>query len=102
MSKNPRLNTVEELNEMARQIRRDIINMLLISKSGHSGGPLGTADIFAALYFNLLNLDNEDPYFEGRDYVYLSIGHIAPVWYSTLARRGYFPIDELKTLRKVN
>lgn len=102
MSKNPRLNTVNELNEMARQIRRDIINMLLISKSGHSGGPLGTADIFAALYFNLLNLDNEDPYFEGRDYVYLSIGHIAPVWYSTLARRGYFPIDELKTLRKVN
>ncbi len=102
MSKNPRLNTVEELNEMARQIRRDIINMLLISKSGHSGGPLGTADIFSALYFNLLNLDNEDPYFEGRDYVYLSIGHIAPVWYSTLARRGYFPIDELKTLRKVN
>ena len=102
MSKNPRLNTVNELNEMARQIRRDIINMLLISKSGHSGGPLGTADIFAALYFNLLNLDNEDPYFEGKDYVYLSIGHIAPVWYSTLARRGYFPIDELKTLRKVN
>ena len=102
MSKNPRLNTVEELNEMARQIRRDIINMLLISKSGHSGGPLGTADIFAALYFNLLNLDNEDPYFEGRDYVYLSIGHIAPVWYSTLARRGYFPNDELQTLRKVN
>ncbi len=102
MSKNPRIKTVEELNEMARQIRRDIINMLLISKSGHSGGPLGTADIFAALYFNLLHLDNEDPYFEGRDYVYLSIGHIAPVWYATLARRGYFPLEELKTLRKVN
>lgn len=102
MSKNPQLKTVEELDEMARQIRRDIINMLLISKTGHSGGPLGTADIFAALYFNLLNLDNEDPYFEGRDYVYLSIGHIAPVWYATLARRGYFPLEELKTLRKVN
>ena len=102
MSKNPQLKTVEELHEMARQIRRDIINMLLISKTGHSGGPLGTADIFAALYFNLLNLDNEDPYFEGRDYVYLSIGHIAPVWYATLARRGYFPLEELKTLRKIN
>lgn len=102
MSKNPQLKTVEELNEMARQIRRDIINMLLISKTGHSGGPLGTADIFAALYFNLLNLDNEEPYFEGRDYVYLSIGHIAPVWYATLARRGYFPLEELATLRKVN
>lgn len=102
MSKNPQLKTIEELNDMARQIRRDIINMLLISKTGHSGGPLGTADIFSALYFNLLNLDNENPYFEGRDYVYLSIGHIAPVWYSTLARRGFFPIEELKTLRKVN
>jgi transketolase len=102
MSKNPQLATIEELNEMARQIRRDIINMLLISKSGHSGGPLGTADIFAALYFNVLNIDNENPYKEDRDYVYLSIGHIAPVWYATLARRGYIPIEELKTLRKVN
>jgi len=102
MSKNPQLGTIEELNEMARQIRRDIINMLLISKSGHSGGPLGTADIFAALYFNLLNVDNENPYAEDRDYVYLSIGHIAPVWYATLARRGYIPLEELKTLRKVN
>jgi transketolase len=102
MSKNPQLATVEELNEMARQIRRDIINMLLISKSGHSGGPLGTADIFAALYFNLLNIDNENPYKDDRDYVYLSIGHIAPVWYATLARRGYIPLEELKTLRKVN
>jgi transketolase len=102
MSKNPQLATIEDLNEMARQIRRDIINMLLISKSGHSGGPLGTADIFAALYFNLLNIDNENPYKDDRDYVYLSIGHIAPVWYATLARRGYIPLEELKTLRKVN
>ena len=102
MSKNPQLGTIEELNEMARQIRRDIINMLLIAKTGHSGGPLGTADIFTALYFNLLNVDNENPYMDDRDYVYLSIGHIAPVWYATLARRGYIPIEELKTLRKVN
>ncbi len=102
MSKNPQLGTIEELNEMARQIRRDIINMLLIAKTGHSGGPLGTADIFTALYFNLLNVDNENPYADDRDYVYLSIGHIAPVWYATLARRGYIPIEELKTLRKVN
>lgn len=100
MSKN--LGTTEELNEMARQIRRDIINMLLIAKTGHSGGPLGMADIFTALYFNLLNVDNENPYMDDRDYVYLSIGHIAPVWYATLARRGYIPIEELKTLRKVN
>ncbi len=93
---------VLELNEMARQIRRDIINMLLISKSGHSGGPLGTADIFTALYFNLLNLDSANPYAGDRDYVFVSIGHIAPVWYATLARRGYLPLEELKTLRKVN
>jgi transketolase len=102
MNRNPLLNSVEELNEMSRQIRRDIINMLLISKTGHSGGPLGTADIFTALYFNLLNIDNNVPYMPERDYVYLSIGHIAPVWYATLARRGYFPLEELNTLRKIN
>ncbi len=100
--KNPVFTDTNELDEMARQIRRDIMNMLLISKSGHSGGPLGLADIFAALYFNRLNLIPEDPYNEQRDYFFLSIGHVAPVWYATLARRGYFPLDELKTLRKVN
>jgi len=102
MSKNPRLHTLEELNEMARQIRRDIINMLLISKSGHSGGPLGMTDIFTALYFNKMNIDESFPEMPERDYIFLSIGHIAPVWYATLARRGYFPLEELKTLRKVN
>jgi len=102
MSTNPQLKTVDELNEMARQIRRDIINMLLISKSGHSGGPLGLADIFTALYFNKMTADNEQPAKEDRDYFFLSIGHVAPVWYSTLARRGYFPIEELTTLRKIN
>lgn len=99
---NPVIKDVNELNEMARQIRRDVINMLLISKTGHSGGPLGLADIFTALYFNKLKLLPEDPYAEFRDYVFLSIGHVAPVWYATLSRRGYFPLDELKTLRKVN
>ena len=102
MSANPKLKTVEELDEMARQIRRDIINMLLISKSGHSGGPLDMADIFAALYFNKMNLDNEQPYKDDRDYLFLSIGHIAPVWYATLAERGYYPREEMKTLRKIN
>ena len=102
MSANPKLKTVEELEEMARQIRRDIINMLLLSKSGHSGGPLDMADIFAALYFNKMNIDNEKPDMEERDYFFLSIGHIAPVWYATLAERGYYPRDEMKTLRKIN
>jgi len=100
--KNPVFTDIDDLNEMARQIRRDIMNMLLISKSGHSGGPLGLADIFTALYFNKLNLLPEDPYADFRDYVFLSIGHVAPVWYATLGRRGYFPVDELKTLRKIN
>ncbi|HCN38265.1 MAG TPA: transketolase [Bacteroidetes bacterium] len=87
---------------MARQIRREIINMLLISKSGHSGGPLGMADFFTALYFNDMSLNPENPYMDERDYFFLSIGHIAPVWYATLARRGYYPLEEMKTLRKVN
>lgn len=100
--KNPIFTDINDLDEMARQIRRDIMNMLLISKSGHSGGPLGMSDVFTAMYFNKLNILPKEPYWEGRDYVFLSIGHIAPVWYATLARRGYFPLDELKTLRKIN
>jgi transketolase len=100
--KNPVFTDTEELSLMARQIRRDIMNMLLISKTGHSGGPLGLADIFTALYFNRLSLLPENPHYDQRDYFFLSIGHVAPVWYATLARRGFFPLDELKTLRKVN
>lgn len=102
MSKNPNLETIEDLNEMARQIRRDIINMLVIANTGHSGAPLGMADIFTALYFNKLKLDSANPEMEDRDYFFVSIGHIAPVWYATLARRGYFPLEELKTLRRIN
>lgn len=102
MSFNPLLRTPEELKEMARQIRRDIVNMLLIAKSGHSGAPLGLADLFTVLYFNKLNIDNTTPYMSERDYIFVSIGHVAPLWYATLARRGYFPLEELKTLRKIN
>ncbi len=102
MSKNPQLKSVEELNEMARQIRRDIINMLVIAQTGHSGGPLGMADVFTSLYFNRLNIDNANPDLTDRDYFFLSIGHIAPVWYATLSRRGFFPIEEMKTLRRIN
>lgn len=102
MSKNPQLKTTEELNEMARQIRRDIINMLVIAQTGHSGAPLGMADIFTAMYFNKLKLDSNDPGMKERDYFFVSIGHIAPVWYATLARRGYIPVEELKTLRRIN
>lgn len=102
MSLNPQLNSTDELNEMARQIRRDIINMLVIAQTGHSGGPLGMADVFTALYFNKLNIDSNNPEMNDRDYFFLSIGHIAPVWYATLSRRGFFPTEEMKTLRRIN
>ena len=91
-----------ELTEMARQIRRDIVKMLMISKSGHSGGPLGLADIFASLYFNILTIRPGEPQWGGRDYFFLSAGHLCPVWYATLARRGFIPLHELATLRKIN
>jgi len=94
--------TTEALNEMARQIRRDIIRMLMIAQSGHSGGPLGLAEIFACLYFRTLRYRAADPTWLGRDYFFLSAGHLAPVWYSALARAGFFPLDELGTLRKLN
>ena len=91
-----------ELSEIARQIRRDIMKMLMISKSGHSGGPLGLSDIFASMYFNIMNNDPKHPMWEGRDFFFLSAGHLCPVWYATLARRGFIPITELGTLRKIN
>ncbi|TAK64612.1 MAG: transketolase [Bacteroidetes bacterium] len=94
--------SITELPEIARQLRRDVIKMLMISKSGHSGGPLGLADIFASLYFHLMNIDPQQPKMDARDYFFLSAGHLCPVWYATLARRGYFPISELTTLRKIN
>jgi transketolase len=94
--------TSEELREMARQIRRDILKMLMISKSGHSGGPLGLAEVFTGMYFHLLNIDPDNPKWEGRDYFFLSAGHLCPAWYATLARRGYIPLEELTTLRKIN
>ncbi len=97
------LASIEELQEMARQVRRDIIRMLAKSNSGHTGGSLGMADIFTALYFRLLqHKPHEFWQSEAQDLVFLSNGHIAPVWYSVLARSGYFPLTELGTLRELN
>ena len=95
------LDTIE-LKEIARQLRRDVIKMLMISKSGHSGGPLGLADVFASLYFHLLKIDPQNPKWDGRDYFFLSAGHLCPVWYASLARLGYIPLNELSTLRKLD
>ena len=94
--------TVQELELKANTIREDIIKMLVEAGSGHSAGPLGMADVFTALYFHVLNVDQKEPNLPDRDRLVLSNGHICPVWYATLAHRGYFPVEELKTLRKLN
>lgn len=94
---------IEELNQVASQVRRDIVRMVHGCQSGHPGGSLGCADFLVALYFHVLqhhtkfNMDgnNEDLFF-------LSNGHISPVWYSVLARSGYFDASELASFRKLN
>lgn len=85
----------------ANKIRQDIIKMLLAAGSGHSAGPLGMADIFAILYFEIMNHDPKDPDWDERDRLILSNGHICPVRYATMAEAGYFDPRELKTLRKL-
>jgi len=92
---------IHKLKEIANLIRQDIIKMLLEAGSGHSAGPLGMADIFTALYFRILNHDPAKPDWKERDRLILSNGHICPVRYAVMAHAGYFPISELKTLRKL-
>jgi len=90
------------LEEMANLIRQDIIEMLVEAGSGHSAGPLGMADIFTAFYFHILNHNPKQPGWSERDRLVLSNGHICPVQYAALAHAGYFKLEELKTLRKIN
>jgi len=90
------------LEMTANQIRQDVIDMLVEAGSGHSAGPLGMADVFTALYFHVLNHDPKNPNWPDRDRLILSNGHICPIQYAILARVGYFDIEELKTLRKLN
>lgn len=92
---------LEKLEEKANLIRQDIIKMLVEAGSGHSAGPLGMTDIFTAFYFHILNHDPKKPDWAERDRLILSNGHICPVRYATMAHAGYFPISELKTLRKL-
>src|SRR3990167_6616540 len=91
---------IKFLEEKARDIRVSIIEMLVSAGSGHSAGPLGMADVFTTLYFYILKHNPKDPFWEGRDRLILSNGHICPVLYATMAHAGYFPVSELKTLRK--
>ncbi|GHN01515.1 transketolase [Cytophagales bacterium WSM2-2] len=92
-----------QLKKLATQIRRDIVRMVHACQSGHPGGSLGCTDFFVALYFHFLK---HDPKFNmngmGEDLFFLSNGHISPVWYSTLARSGYFDVKELATFRQIN
>ncbi len=92
----------KELIKLANQLRQDVIEMLARAGSGHSGGSLGMADIFAVLYFRILNHLPTQPNYHGRDQLILSNGHICPILYATLARAGYFPLVKLKNLRKIN
>lgn len=92
--------TVRQIERKAQVIRRDIISMLEAAGSGHAGGPLGLADIMAALYFNILNIKPDQPDWSERDVFILSNGHCVPVLYAAMAERGYFDKSELVTLRK--
>ena len=93
--------TIPQIEQKAVEIRRSIITMLQTAGSGHSAGPLGLADIFAALYFNVLNIRPEEPEWSDRDVFFLSNGHTVPVQYAAMAEAGYFDKSELLTLRKL-
>ena len=91
---------IKKLEELANQARELLIGELTEAKSGHTAGPLGMADIFTALYFHILNHDPKNPDWEERDRLFLSNGHICPILYAVMAMSGYFPLEELQTLRK--
>ncbi len=93
---------VADLEIKAKEVRRHIITMLKESGSGHPGGSLSCADILTALYFAEMKVDPANPNWEDRDYFVLSKGHAAPALYAVLAMKGYFPVEELATLRKLN
>ncbi|NEM97250.1 transketolase [Pontibacter burrus] len=100
---NPHNKSIEELKDIAAQVRRDIVRMVHAVNSGHPGGSLGCTDYFVSLYFKIMNYStdfNMDG--KGEDLFFLSNGHISPVWYSTLARSGFFDVAELATFRKLN
>lgn len=94
-------NQIKELQQKARQIRRDIVDMLCRACSGHPGGSLSAADLVTALYFAVLRHDPKNPQWPDRDRFHMSKGHCCPLWYAVLAHTGYFPKEKLLTLRKL-
>jgi len=96
-----KLTTLPDLNRMANTLRQDVISMLLAAGSGHTAGPLDLADIATALYFNILEIDPKHLTDPDRDRLFISCGHTAPIWYAALARAGFFPVEELQSLRKL-
>lgn len=98
------MSSIDELKKISSQVRRDIVRMVHAVNSGHPGGSLGCTDFFVALYFHVLKLESANWDMDGKDedLFFLSNGHISPVWYSVLARKGYFPVSELSTFRKLN
>ena len=90
-----------ELQKVANEVRKDIVTAVHAAKAGHPGGSLSAADVFTYLYFEEMNIDPKDPKKADRDRFVLSKGHTAPGYYSTLAHRGFFPVEDLTTLRKV-
>jgi transketolase len=93
--------SLPELEKMARQLRRHVITMIATAGSGHPGGSLSAADIVTALYFKVMHHDPKNPQWPDRDRFVLSKGHAAPILYAALAECGYFPVEELSTLRKL-
>ncbi|MFZ4785373.1 MAG: transketolase, partial [Flavobacteriales bacterium] len=98
------MSTIQDLQKIASQVRRDIVRMVHAVNSGHPGGSLGCTDYIVSLYFNVMKTDptNWNMDGKGEDLFFLSNGHISPVWYSVLSRKGYFPVAELATFRKLN
>ena len=95
---------ITKLQEIVPQVRRDIVRMIHAVSSGHPGGALGCAEYFVSLYFEIMEHNPSNFTMDGKseDLFFLSNGHISAVWYSVLARSGYFPVEELKTFRKIN
>lgn len=96
-----RLTDLKTLRLKANDIRMDLLRALATANSGHTAGPLGMADVFTALFFNVANINPQQPHWPERDRIVLSNGHICPVLYTTMAHAGFFPTEELMTLRKL-